>query len=77
MCNELRSGTDIDRLLVCSGLSTPIFALIGNDYFGAVIQILGQKCRQKMVISSLVGCLGEIESDSRSVWTCICVIVPR
>ena len=25
------SATDIDGLLVSSGLSTPIFALIGND----------------------------------------------
>ena len=34
MCEELGSATDIDRLLVSSGLlSTPIFTLIGNDDF--------------------------------------------
>ena len=33
MGHELGSATDIDRLLVSSGLSTPIFSLIGNDDF--------------------------------------------
>ena len=33
MGDELGSATDIDRLLASSGLSTPIFALIGNDDF--------------------------------------------
>ena len=32
MGDESGSATDIDRLLVFSGLSTPIFALIGNDH---------------------------------------------
>ena len=77
MGDELGSATGIDRLLGSSGLSTPIFALIVNDDFGAVIQILDQKCRQKMVISSFLGYLGEIESDSQTVWTCICSIVKR
>ena len=30
MGHELGSATDIDRLLVSSGLSTPIFTLIGK-----------------------------------------------
>ena len=33
MGDELGSAADIDRLLVSSGLSTPIFAFIGNDDF--------------------------------------------
>ena len=33
MGDELGSATDIDRLLVSSGLSTPIFTLIGNNDF--------------------------------------------
>ena len=31
--DDLGSTTDIDRLLVSSGLSTPIFTLIGNNDF--------------------------------------------
>ena len=30
-----------------------------------------------MVILSFLGYLGEIESDSQTVWICICTIVPR
>ena len=33
MGDELGSATGIDRLLVSSGLSIPIFALIGNNDF--------------------------------------------
>ena len=33
MGHELRSATDIDRLLVPSGLSTPIFTVIVKDVF--------------------------------------------
>ena len=35
MGDELGRATVIDRLLVSSGLFTPIFTLIGNDNFGA------------------------------------------
>ena len=38
------------------------------------MQILGKKCRQKMAILSFLGHLGEIDSDSETVWTCICTI---
>ena len=41
MGDELGSATDIVRLLVSSGLSTPICTLIGNDDFGTVVKILG------------------------------------
>ena len=56
--DESGSATDISRLFVSSGLSPPI----GNDGFWSydIIQILGQKCRKKMVISSFLGYLGEI-----------------
>ena len=78
MGDELGSATGIDRLLVSSGLSTPIFTLIKNDDFGAVMQILGQNCRQKLVIFSFFGYLGEIVSDfPNCVDLCICTIVPR
>ena len=33
MGHELGSATDIDRLLVSSGFSTPIFTFIGKDDF--------------------------------------------
>ena len=33
MGDEMGSATDIDRLLVSSGLYIPIFTLIGNDDF--------------------------------------------
>ena len=54
----------------------------GTTIFGAVIQVLrGQKCRQKLMLIiffSFLGYLGEMESDSQSVWTCICTaVVPR
>ena len=39
----------------------------GRTTFGDVIQILSQKCRQKLVNLSFVGYLGEIESDSQTV----------
>ena len=35
--------------------------------FESVLQILGQKCRQKWVILSFLGYVGEIESDSQTV----------
>ena len=43
--HELGSATDIDRLLVYSGLSTPIFTLIGNDDFSSC----HTGCRPKML----------------------------
>ena len=33
MRDELGSATGIDRLVASSGLSIPIFTLIGNNYF--------------------------------------------
>ena len=38
------SATDIDRLLVSSGLYTPIFTLIGSDHFWSY----HTDCRPKM-----------------------------
>ena len=71
MGDELGSATDIDRLVVSSGLSrTTIFTLIGNDDFLELSwEMLGQKCRQKVAILSFLGYLDEIESDSQTVWT--------
>ena len=67
MGDELGSPTDIDRLPASSGLSTAVSTLIGKDDFGAVIQAdFSPKCRQKMVIWSFLGYLGEIESDSQT-----------
>ena len=75
------------RIGQCSGYrSSPCFFRIvyTNDHLdrerlllGAVIQLLGQNCRQKLEILSFLGYLGEIESDYQTVWTCICTIVPR
>ena len=68
----MSSASDIDRLPASSGLSTAVSTLIGKDDFGAVIQAdFSPKCRQKMVIWSFLGYLGEIESDFQTVWTCI------
>ena len=47
MVDKLGRAADMDRLLVSSGQSTPIFTLIGNDDFGAVVQILGQNVAKK------------------------------
>ena len=47
LSGELGRATDIDRLLVSSGLSARFFTLIGKTIFGAVVQILDEKCRQK------------------------------
>ena len=44
----------------------------GTTIFGAVTQIISRKCRQKMAVLSFLGYLGEIESDSPTVWTCTC-----
>ena len=63
MGDELGSATDIDYLRVSSGLSTPIFTSIGTTIFGAVIQICRPKSRQKWVIWSFLGYLGEFKSD--------------
>ena len=67
--DELGSATDIGRLLESSASkATPTFPLTGNDDFWSchtyILHILGQKCRQKLVLSSLRGYLGENESDS-------------
>ena len=73
MGDELGIATDIDRLLVCSGLVYTIFHVDRErGFLGVVTQILGKKCRQKSVILSFLGYLGEIESDSqKTVWTSI------
>ena len=77
MVDELGRATDMDRLLVSSGLSTPIFTLSRTTIFGAVTHILVRKYRQKIVSFIFLGYLGEIESDSQTVWSCICTFVPR
>ena len=79
MGEELGSATDIDGLLASSGLlCVPLFALIGNDdFWSCQTYFVGQKCRQKSVISSFLGYLGEFDSDSQTVWTCTCTIAPR
>ena len=46
MGDELGSATDIDRLLVSSGLFTPHATLIGNDYFWSCRAEFMPKCRQ-------------------------------
>ena len=62
-------------VLITTRFFTLIFTLIGNGRFlEPVMQILGKKCRQKMAILSFLGHLGEIDSDSETVWTCICTI---
>ena len=73
---ELGSATDIYRLLVSSGLSTPIFTLIGNDdsWSCKTDVFVGQKCLQKLITLSSLGYLGEFESDSPTVWTAYYVL---
>ena len=48
-------ATDIDRLLVSSKLSTPIFTLFGNDvFFFTVIQILAKNVAKKYLVFSWI-----------------------
>ena len=48
MGDELGNATYIVRLLASSALSTPIFTLIGNDYFGSChTNLLASKSRGK------------------------------
>ena len=47
MGDELGSATDIDRLLVLSGLSTPNFTFMGNDEFWTCYSDFMLKCPQK------------------------------
>ena len=71
---------------VFSTASTPIFTLIGNDYFFSChtknfsVKIYSKKSFFKNVTLGFVGYLGEIVSDSRKCfWTC-CIsttAVPR
>ena len=49
----------------------------GTTLSGAVNTDFRPKMSQKMVIWSFLAWFGEIESDSQSVWTCICTVVPR
>ena len=68
MGDELGNATYIDCLLVSSALlSTPIFTLIENEYFGSCHTNLEWKSSSKttkMIILRLGGYLGEIESYS-------------
>ena len=67
--DESGSRTDIDRLLVSSGLSTTIFTLIGNADFWSCHADLRPQTPPKIGHLSFVGYLGEIVSDSQTVWT--------
>ena len=68
MGGELGSATDIDP-------SPGVFRTVYTNFhlnrerriFRAVMQILGQKCRQKMVILSFLEYLDNTESDSQTV----------
>ena len=65
MGDEWGSASDIDRP-VSSGLSAPIFTLMGGDDFWSS-QISGKKCRPR--IDKIDFCwiyLGEIESGSQN-----------
>ena len=79
MGHELGSATDIHRLLVASGLSTPIFTLIGKyDFWSFHVDFVGQKCRKKLVILSFHGCLSAKSSRIlKTVWTCVCAVERR
>ena len=70
MSGELGSATDIDRHFVSSGLSIPIFILIGNDDFWSCQTDIMANRRQKLIplCNEFLGYLGEIKSDSRNVW---------
>ena len=76
MGEELGSTIDIDRPLVSSGLSTPIFTLIGNKDFWSCHTDFRPEMSPKIGIFSFLGYLGKIESDCQNVWTCTCATVP-
>ena len=65
--DELGVEAGIVRLLVSSGLSTPIFALIGSDDFWNCLEDFWQKMSLKKEIFSFLGYLGEIDSDYHTV----------
>ena len=65
MGDKLGSATDMDRLFcVFRTVRSNINVDRERMIFGAVTQILGQKCRQKLAILSVIGYLGDTESDS-------------
>ena len=76
MGDELGRATVIDRLLVSSGLFTPIFTLTGNDDVGAVIRNLCHNVGTMWHFPRNLGYIGEIEPDSQNVWTCVYTIGP-
>ena len=71
--DKLRSATDVDRLLVFSGLSTQNFNLIGNDdCLSCPTDFrpkMSPKMSHKLVTLSFLGYLSEIESNSQTVRT--------
>ena len=69
MGDELGIVTDSDCLLVSSGLSTPIFTLLGKDDFWICHKDFRPKTSPKLVNLSFLRCLGEIESNF--VWVYI------
>ena len=71
MGDELGGATDIDRLLVSSGLSTPELDLIENNEFWSCHTDFFAKMSQNFVLLGFLGYLGEVESGSLNVWTCI------
>ena len=76
MGDELGSAKDIDRL-VSSGLYSNFHLDRARRFLEPTYRLGGQKCRQKLVILSFIGYLGEFESASQTVLTCICTIMPR
>ena len=81
--DEVGSATDIDRLFVSSGpfctWYTNFHLLIGNDDFWSFHTGFRPEISPKKCNLSFLGYLGEIVSDSQTVWTCIymhiCTIV--
>ena len=69
MGHELGSATDIDRFFVFRTVYTNFHLDRERQFLELSYRRVGQKYRQKMVILSFVGYLGEFESDSQTVWT--------
>ena len=79
MGDKLGNGADVDRLLVSSGMSAPIFTVmpapiftvIENEDLWSCTDFYAKISGQKLATLRILAYVGEVEAGSQHVWTCI------
>ena len=73
MGDELRSAVDIDRVLVFRTVYTNFYLDRERRFLQPPYRFLAKNVAKNRIFLRLLGYLGEIESDSQAIWTCLCL----